>query len=51
MRVAFFVRHPVRVLHQNTVRYRLDRVKALLGHEDWLSIELAVRIYQLHGRL
>jgi sugar diacid utilization regulator len=38
-------------LHQNTVRYRLDRIRELAGSEDWLSIELAVRIYQLHKRL
>ncbi|MCL5999643.1 MAG: helix-turn-helix domain-containing protein [Chloroflexi bacterium] len=38
-------------LHQNTVRYRLDRVKELVGTDDWLSVELAVRIYRLHRRL
>ena len=38
-------------LHPNTVRYRLDRIKELLDNEDWLGIELSVRICRLTGRL
>ena len=37
-------------MHPNTVRYRLDRIKESLGHEDWLGVELAVRICQLMGK-
>jgi len=36
-------------LHPNTVRYRLDRVKELIKGDDWLGVELAVRIYRLFG--
>lgn len=38
-------------LHPNTVRYRLDRVKELVKNDDWLGVELAVRIYRLFGHI
>jgi purine catabolism regulator len=43
-------------MHQNTVRYRIERINELLGEvmlkpEGWFNIELALRILRLQGTI